>query len=81
VTCYEFVADADHHPGSHPSLALATVCVDPNRLVAASAGFYDVNEVSRMWPLVEFNFSVNLLYVRSGVLSRRRSAWLLLRLW
>ena len=65
MTCYQFVVDEDHHPGSHPSLALATVCVDPTRLVVASAGFWDVDEVSRVRPLFESNFSVSLLYVRS----------------
>jgi hypothetical protein len=46
-------------------LAHATVCVDPNRLFVASVGFCDVNEVSWVRQLVEVNFSVNLLYVRS----------------
>ena len=65
MACYQSAVDEDHHPGSHPSLALATVFVDPNRLVVPSVGFCDVDEVSRVQQLVEFNFSVSLLYVRS----------------
>jgi len=67
--CHQFVVDENHHLGSHPSLALATVCVDPNSLVVASVVPCDVDEVGKERPLIKSNFTVNLpacsLFIRS----------------
>ena len=69
MTCYQFALDEGHHPDSHPSLALVTVCVEPNRLGVDPVGFYDVDEVSKVRPLIVSIFSVNLLFLRSVFLT------------
>jgi len=65
VSCCRFVAGKDRHPSSHPSRALAPVCVNLNFVIVGALGFYNVLEFSRVRPSVDFDFSVDILCVRS----------------
>ena len=64
VPCCRFVAGKDRHPSSHPSRALAPVCVDLDCMIIGAIGFNNVFKFSRVRPSVDFDFTVDVLCVR-----------------
>ena len=56
-----FVAGKDRHSSSHPSRALAPVCIDLDCMIIGAVGYYNVFKFNRVRQSVDFDLLIDVL--------------------